>query len=198
MRKVSASRPITSALKVGVGAALIAVVLVAAGGPAGAGTYERFRFDDDVSSVGDFCGLPARFEFHDSGVVVARETGPNRLVRYTASHHGGSTTTDLATGATLFSVTWNYLSQDVRLTDNGDGTYTILSQVPGPERWYGPDGEILYTSGGTFRFEVTLDAAGTPSDPSDDAFISEVLVSEHGGRDQEAPDVCESVLALTS
>jgi hypothetical protein len=112
------------------------------------------------------------------------------------SHHGGGTIINLATGIS-FSVDWNYLNQDVRVTDNGDGTLSVLHQIPGPERWFGPDGNLLFTSGGTMRLEAVFDHAGTPSDPSDDTFISEEFVSEAGGRPQPNFDLCAAFRTLT-
>ena len=180
---------------------LVAVAVAATG----AGTavvqakpYEQVRFNEQGSDlVDDFCGdLNVRIDFHDQGVVVGRETGKSRLLRYTQSHHGGSTITNLATGR-AFSFTWNYLNQDVQVTDNGDGTITILAQIPGPERIYGPDGQLLNTNGGTFRLETVLDDGGTPNDLSDDTVLSEEVVSSNGGQPQGEFNFCESFRALT-
>src|SRR5689334_14434490 len=62
--------------------------------------YEQVRFDDQFSFVvDDYCGdLKVRIDVHDQGVVVGRVSGKSRLLRYTQSHHGGSTITNLATG----------------------------------------------------------------------------------------------------
>jgi hypothetical protein len=188
----------TSVLRPVVGAALVAVVLAAGTTTAAAAPYDMSRFHDtDSFVINDFCGdLTVRFDSHDQGVFVARPTGPDRLPRFTVSHHGGATVTNLATGIS-FSITWNYLEQDVRVTDNGDGTLTVVSQVPGPERWYGPDGTVLFTDGGTIRFEFLIDDAGTPSDPSDDAFISGEVISAAGGRPQDF-DLCAAFRTLTA
>lgn len=182
------------------------MVLVAVAGAAmGAGTavgqaqpYEQVRFDERGSDlVEDYCGdQNVRIDFHDQGVIVGREAGESRLLRYTQSHHGGSTITNLATGR-AFSFTWNYLNQDVRIVDNGDGTITILAQIPGPERIYGPDGELLYTNGGTLRLQTVLDDGGTPNDPSDDTFLSEEVVSSNGGKPQGEFHFCDSFRTLT-
>ena len=183
-----------------IGVALLLAALAVSAAPAGAELFERFRFDDhETSVVRKFCGnFRVEFDFHDAGVVVAKQAGPGQLVRYTATHNGGLTITNLATGKAL-SATWNYLEQDVRATDNGDGTLTILTQLPGPERWYGPDGQVLFTDGGTIRLAVTIDDAGTPTDPSDDSFISEELVSANGGQYQgQNFDLCASFATLTS
>ena len=180
---------------------LVAVAAVAMG----AGTavvqakpYEQVRFDEQGSDlVEGYCGdLNVRIDFHDQGVVVGREAGESRLLRYTQSHHGGSTITNLATGR-AFSFTWNYLNQDVQIVDNGDGTITILAQIPGPERIYGPDGQLLNTNGGTLRLQTVLDDGGTPNDPSDDTVLSEEVISANGGKPQGEFDFCESFRTLT-
>ena len=159
---------------------------------------EHIRFDEQGSNVvTDFCGdLSVRDEFHDQGVIVGRTTGADRLPRYTQTHHGGTTITNLATGR-AFTVTWNYNNQEVKVTDNGDGTISILTQVPGPERTYGPDGTLLFTSGGTFRYLTILDHGGTPSDPTDDTFVSDEVVSSNGGKRQPDFDFCEQFRTLT-
>ena len=95
------------------------------------------------------------------------------------------------------AATWNYLSQDVRIIDNGDGTITNLFQIPGPETWYGPDDATVFTSGGTIRYEAVIDYAGTPGDPSDDTVISEELVSVAGGKPQDDFNFCATFRSLT-
>jgi hypothetical protein len=166
--------------------------------PAVAQPFEQVRFYEEGSTtVDDFCGdLHVRIDFHDQGVVVGRTAGKSQFLRYTQSHHGGSSFTNLATDK-AFTITWNYLNQDLQVTDNGDGTLTILWQVPGPERIFGPDGHVLNTSGGTMRLETILDHGGTPYDPSDDTFVSETLVSSNGGQPQDEFDFCDAFRTLT-
>jgi hypothetical protein len=180
----------------------VAVVAMAAAlmaTPSEAKPLEQFRFNDQFSQVIDgYCGdLQVLSEFHDSGVLVGRTTGRDRTPRYTQSHHGGVTTTNLATGRAT-TITWDYTVQDVRVTNNGDGTISILTQIPGPERLYGPDGELVYTSGGTYRVLTVVDYGGTLSDPSDDTFVSETVVSSNGGRPQPDINYCEAFHTLTA
>jgi len=159
---------------------------------------EHIKFDESSSEVVEgFCGdLTARLEFHDRGVVQVKQTRDG-LPRYTASHHGGGSFTNLATGKAI-TISWNYLEQEVRTRDNGDGTHTVLAQVPGPEIFYGPDGKRVFVSGGMFRVELVVDQSGTPGDPSDDVLISEEFVSDHGGQPQPAFNFCESFRTLTA
>ncbi len=163
-----------------------------------AAPIEQGRFDEQSSwIVRRYCGdLRVQIDFHDQGVVVGRPAGKERFLRYTASHHGESTHTNLATGR-AFTFVWNYLEQDIKVTDNGDGTISILSQVPGPETIYGPDGQLLSTNGGTMRLLTVIDFAGTPLDPSDDQFVSHELVSSNGGKPQPDTNYCDSFHTLT-
>ena len=73
--------------------------------------------------------MRVRSDFHDRGVFVGRPAGKEQFLRYTASHHGGVTITNLGTGR-VFTFVWNYLEQDIKVTDNGDGTVSVLSQLP--------------------------------------------------------------------
>ena len=163
-----------------------------------AAPVEQERFDEQNNEIVDgYCGdLRVQLDLHDQGVVVARPAGKERFIRYTVSHHGGGTITNLATGR-AFTYAWNYLEQDIKVTDNGDGTFSILSQIPGPEKIYGPDGQLLLTNGGTMRLLTVIDYAGTPLDPSDDQFVSQELVSEHGGKPQPDIRYCDLFHALT-
>jgi hypothetical protein len=180
----------TAALFAGIGGAATSAL---------AKPYEQIRFGEQNSEVIDgYCGdLQVGTDFHDSGVVVGRVTGPDGTLRYTQSHHGGGTITNLATGK-AFTITWNYTNQDVRVTDNGDGTIRILSQIPGPEKTYGPDGRLLFTNGGTFRLLTILDYGGTLTNPSDDTFVSETVMSSNGGKPQPDFDFCDQFHTLTA
>jgi hypothetical protein len=159
-----------------VGAAVLALPV-----PADAKTIERGHFDDhEVIDFDDFCGdLVVRLEVHDTGTYSARLGGPGQLPRFASTHHGGATWTNVATGRS-FTAWWNYSNKDIKVTDNGDGTLTVLYQVPGPERIYGVDGQQLNISTGMMRLAALIDHNGTPRDPSDDTFLSEELVSDHG------------------
>lgn len=163
-----------------------------------AAPIEQGRFDEQSSwIVRRYCGdLRVLIDFHDQGVFVGRPAGTELFLRFTVSHHGASTHTNLATGR-AFTFVWNYLEQDIKVTDNGDGTVSVLSQLPGPETIYGPDGQLLSTSGGTMRLLTVIDFAATPLDPSDDQFVRQELVSSNGGKPQPAFNYCDSFHTLT-
>jgi hypothetical protein len=184
-----------------VGLGLVAVAMTAALMATGAQAtqVEHARIDHQWSYVReDFCGdLTVLLEGNDRGSLVARTSGQSGLARYTVNHHGGSMITNLATEK-AFKFRWNYLEQDLRATDNGDGTATVISQIPGPEKIYGPDGQVVSFNGGTMRLRLTIDLAGTPSDPSDDSVVGEEVLSSNGGPAQDDTAFCDEFHDLTT
>ena len=84
--------------------------------------------------------------------------------------------------------------KDLRVTDNGDGTLTILVLSTGNIAVYGPDGKALARNPGQVRFELLVDHGGTPTDPSDDEFLEFLgLVKGSTGR---TDDFCAAVLPV--
>ncbi len=191
----------TASRRFGLWAALAVTVVGAVGLTSGvslAAPIEQGRFDEQSSwIVRRYCGdLRVQIDFHDQGVFVGRPAGTELFLRYTVSHHGESTHTNLATGR-AFTFVWNYLEQEIKVTDNGDGTVSVLSQLPGPETIYGPDGQLVSTNGGTMRLLTILDLAGTRLDPTDDQVVSQTLVSANGGKPQPDTSYCDSFHTLT-
>jgi hypothetical protein len=158
---------------------------------------EHFSDNNQGSFVReDFCGdMKVRIDFDYDFTVVARESGPDRIGRYTVSSHGIETFTNLATGKTVTAFS-DYITQDVRLTNNGDGTITILYQTPGAARYFGPDGRVVLIDSRPSWYEVVIDLKGTPNDPSDDTVISEELVREIAAHVDK--DFCSAFRAATS
>jgi hypothetical protein len=70
---------------------------------------------------------------------------------------------------------------DLSVTDNGDGTITVISATTGvPERLITPDGTTLLKDRGRVVFEATIDYNDTPLDTSDDFFVTDRIVSVSG------------------
>ena len=82
------------------------------------------------------------------------------------------------------------------MTENDDGTLTILVLATGNAVLYGPDGKAIARNPGQTRFEILVDDGGTPNDPSDDEFLARLgTVKESTGR---SDDFCEAAIpALT-
>jgi hypothetical protein len=85
------------------------------------------------------------------------------------------------------------MSRDLRVTDNDDGTLTILVLSTGNVVVYGPDGKAIARNPGQVRFELVVDHGGTPTDPSDDEFLDFRLVKESTGR---TDDFCAAVVPV--
>lgn len=157
--------------------ATVALALTAAGATAvTAAPLDRFVFEDEQSAVlEDFCGitdLTVQWHRVERGSVQLIPRGPDQLPHAHGAFQGSSTYTNVATGD-AFTFAWNSTDQDLRLVDNGDGTSTALIQVAGNRSVYVDDRRV---AGGTgvLRDEVLVDNGGTPTDPSDDAFIAVV------------------------
>ena len=177
-------------------AGVAAVVFAAA---AGAGKVSRDAFHNDRTFVlEDFCGVPGlnvRVDFSIDARVQAVPHGRAQLAYFL--HHGTTTETltNLENGKTVSS-TARVIEKDLRVTDNGDGTLTVLVLATGNATLYGADGKAIARNPGQVRFEFLVDDGGTPSDPSDDEVIgSPGVVKESTGR---SDDFCEAAVpALT-
>jgi hypothetical protein len=91
--------------------------------------------------------------------------------------------------------TVNAINKDLRVTDNGDGTLTILILSTGRAVIYNSDGKAIGRNSGQVRCELVVDHGGTPSDPSDDTEISFEVVKESTGR---TDDFCEVAVPALS
>ena len=75
------------------------------------------------------------------------------------------------------------MEKDLRVTDSGDGTWTILVFATGSSSVYDATGKAIARNPGQFRYEILVDHGGTPSDPSDDKFLEFLgVVKESNGR----------------
>jgi hypothetical protein len=86
--------------------------------------------------------------------------------------------------------------KDLRVTDNGDGTVTILVLATGNAVVRGPDGKAIARNPGQIRFEALVDNGGTPTDPSDDEFLD--VVRDVKGSTGRTDDFCEAVVPVLS
>jgi hypothetical protein len=84
------------------------------------------------------------------------------------------------------------IEKDLRVTDNGDGTQTILILATGNAVLYGDDGKAIARNPGQIRFEILVDDGGTPTDPSDDEFLDFLGVVK--GSTGRSDDFCEAAV----
>jgi hypothetical protein len=151
---------------------------------------------EETDIVGDFCdvsGLTVQVDSTIDARFMLIPHGPDGL-GYGLEHLKISRVyTNVANGN---AVTENEttLSKDLQVTDNGDGTLTILVLATGNAVTYGPNGKALARNPGQVRFEILIDNAGTPSDPSDDEFVEFLgFVKESTGR---TDDFCAVVVPV--
>jgi hypothetical protein len=173
------------------GIALSTLVAVA---PASAKLIERGEFHDAFTEVAeDFCDVPGftvSEEFMFDGSFSVKSHGPDGLLflaeHVTLSH----TITNLANGLNVVDKT-RFLSKDLHVTDNGDGTLTIVFLATGSSTLYGPDGKAIARDPGQVRFELVVDHGGTPTDPSDDVELSFTQIKGSTGR---SDDYCAAII----
>jgi hypothetical protein len=154
--------------------------------------HDEFQFVDD-----DFCdaGLAVRVAVVLDLRVHAVPHGADRLVYFL--QHGTRTEvlTNLANGRSLRSFT-RVTEKDQRVTDNGDGTLTVLILATGNAVLYDQNRKAIARNPGQTRIELLVDHGGTPTDPSDDQVLAEEVVRSSTGR---SDDFCEAAVpALTA
>jgi hypothetical protein len=133
------------------------------------------------------------FATHRVGVAHAVPHGPDGLVYFGFNLKVTEVVTNLANGNSVTSFA-TIRDKDQRVTDNGDGTLTILVLNTGNAVLYGEDGKVIARNPGQVRFEFLLDHGGTPSDPSDDEFLEFLgVVKDSTGR---SDDFCEGAVPI--
>ena len=181
------------------GAILLALATSAGlAGPAAAETLEHEHFTDSRTDVvEDFCGagITVQVDFQVEGNFVLHAKGPEGLVYSQAASHGTATFTNLANGNQITNV-FNSADKDRRVTDNGDGTLTILVAPTGGDKWYDSDGKLVFQDSGGLWTETLVDDGGTPTDPSDDEFISAREVKDPGKDDLTDDNFCDQILSV--
>jgi len=144
-------------------------------------------------SVEDWCGQEGLTVQVDGTLDVrfkVTSQGRQQLIHFQG--HEEIEETHTANGVTT-RVTVNSLFKDLKVTDNGDGTLTIVILGTGNATLYGPDGTAIARNPGQVRFRLVVDHGGTPTDPEDDTEISFEQIKGSTGR---SDDFCEAELAL--
>ena len=192
-----ATRP-SRTLRLGAILALGATAAVMFAGAASAGQVVRETIHEEGSEVlEDFCGsegLTVEQTFVLDIRVHVVPHGTDRLAYFLQHGRRSEVITNLANARSVTSVT-KVIEKDMRVTDNGDGTLTILILATGNAVVYGEDGKAIARNPGQVGFELVVDHGGTPSDPSDDVELSFQVVRESTGR---SDDFCEAVVPALS
>jgi hypothetical protein len=167
----------------------LTVAWIALAGAASAEPLEHGKFHEETTDiVEDFCGVPGFTVQHDRVADVtflANPHGPDGLGYFLEHLKVADVWTNLANGNAV-TVKFTQLSKDLQVTDNGDGTLTILRLVTGNFVAYGPDGTVIARDPGQVRPEFLVDDGGTPTDPFDDEFLEFLgVVKEPTGRTED-------------
>ena len=155
---------------------------------------ERERVHEAGSEFIEDCGLDLLVQWDYYVNITFNQRGKDKIAYFTGTIHGQVSWTNVANGKTLTGVD-NFVDKDQKITDNGDGTLTILVLAAGSTKIYGPDGKMLFNDPGQIRYEVLIDHNGTPSDPSDDEFLEflGVVKGSTGRNDLQDRDFCEDL-----
>ena len=191
MRRGSRTLRFGAILALGATAAVMLAAAAGAGPPFRETIHDEFEFVD-----GNFCDAGLEVEV---GVVLdirvqALPHGPDGLVYFLQRATETDVLTNLENGTSLRSVVM-VIEKDLRVTDNGDGTLTVLVLATGNAVLYGEDGKAIARNPGQIRVELLVDHGGTPNDPSDDQVLSEELVKGSTGR---RDDFCEAAVPALS
>ena len=186
--------------KIRLGAVLVLVASAAATLVATAsagGQLFREPIDEiEIHVEEDFCGadgLTVEFARHTVGTVHAVPHGRDGLVYFGFNLKIAEIVTNLANGNSVSSFA-TVRDKDQRVTDNGDGTLTILVLATGNAVLYGEDGKAIARNPGQVRYELLIDHGGTPNDPSDDEFIE--FLGDVKGSTGRTDDYCAAAIPI--
>jgi hypothetical protein len=179
----------------GMVAGLTAAVSLSVAGLAQAKPLEKGTFHEEFTDVtADFCdvqGLTVQSDFVVDGRFMVNPRGPDGLAYYMERVKFTRVDTNLANGKFVTSKA-TVTDKDLKVTDNGDGTLTILVLATGNDVLYGMDGKAIARNPGQVRFELLVDHNGTPTDPADDEFLAFLgVVKESTGR---SDDFCAALV----
>jgi hypothetical protein len=175
--------------------ALAAVVSMALATVAWAQPIREQEVFQETEIIDDFCdvaGLTVQFDSTVEERRMQNTHGPDGLVYFLEHARATAVYTNLANGNAVTEVVTTVFT-DLRVTDNNDGTLTILVLGTGNAVLYGPDGKAIARNPGQIRFEIVVDHGGTPTDPSDDEELDFRLVKESTGR---TDDFCAAAVPV--
>ena len=184
--------PRTRRLKAILVLAATAAILLTAAASAGQVTREKIH-DEGTQVLDDFCevdGLTVELSFVLDLRVHAVPHGRDRLVYFLQHGKRTEVITNLANDRFVTTAA-KVIEKDLRVTNNRDGTLTILILATGNATAYGENGKAIARGPGQIRFELVVDHGGTPNDPDDDEELSFRVVKDSTGRND---DFCGAVV----
>lgn len=181
-------------LAIGIAIGLTVTALGAA--PAGAKPIDRGPiFEEFSETLTNFCDVPGLTIEVDSVVegrfvFNARKPGtaPYYLETVSVERVYRNAEGDFVTE------TVRAVEKDLKITDNGDGTLTILVLVTGNAFVAGADGKVIARNPGQVRFELLIDHNDTLDDPFDDVFLE--FLGQVKGSTGRTDDFCAAVVPI--
>lgn len=163
---------LAAAMVAGLTLPALALAAPASAAPAGNGPWHTWYDEPFTDTIQDFCDVPGLTVAYTFGGATYQERdfrtlGPDGFPYGTYWYTADELYTNVATGETVTDAL-TAVSQDVRLIDNGDGTFTRYVSNKGHHVLSSDDGVVLARGDGIFSYNVVYNYAGTPSDPSDD------------------------------
>jgi hypothetical protein len=178
-------------------AGVTTAVALASGANAGQVFQETFH-DEETVVLENFCdvaGLTVELARVVDGRIHVVPHGRDRLAYFSFHIRATNVFTNVTNEKSVTEVV-TVTDKDLRVTDNGDGTLTVLVLTTGNAVVYGEDGKAIARNPGQVRFELLIDHGGTPQDPSDDEEIA--FLGQVKGSTGRTDDFCAAVIpALT-
>lgn len=150
---------------------------------------ERFQFEDTFELDLSCDGVPAHVQGTEQGSGTIRRIGPDGMAYFRVKWEGDVYWTNLDTGKAIH-LHADFIDQDQRIEDNGDGTITIRYRGHVNETDYNPDGSVAFRTHKVDTLVLVIDINGTPSDPDDDELLSEEYLGYTGLNEREDVDFC--------
>lgn len=172
--------------------AALAILTVGVAGAASAAPGEWETFHEEFSFVEeDGCGvsgLTLEHAFVGDGRERTAAHGPDGLPFSTVVAKVVHTVTNTTTGESVDVVT-NVGLQDLKATNNGDGTLTFITLRLARDV-YTQGGQVIARGAVAQHIKALWNHGGTPTDPSDDEFLEQTVIKEVGS----TPDFCTTII----
>ena len=134
------------------------VMVLSLAGQASARVIERGpiydEFSEQISNFCDVAGLTVRQDVTIDGRYVIRSHGPDQLAYFQSHVRVQVVYTNVANREYVIEKT-HTVEKDLRITDNGDGTLTILVLATGNAAVYDENGKAIGRDPGQVRYEIS-------------------------------------------
>jgi hypothetical protein len=173
-----------ASLALGITTAVMLTTAAIAGPP-----FRETIHDERTFVLGDYCDVPGLnveiTRIVDFGVHV-NPHGPDGLEYFLQHGTWSEVLTNQANGASLTSFA-RVIEKDLRVTENGDGTVTVLILATGNAVLYDEMGKAIARNPGQTRLVIVFDENG--------AEVSREIVKESTGR---SDDFCQAAVGALS